>query len=412
MRIAIYHNLTSGGAKRALHEEVKRLATRHTLEVYTLSCANHEFADIRPLVAAHRIYPYAPLPLFRSPFGRVNQVIRLFDLRRLNSMAQEIAGDIKQAAYDLVFVQPCQFENCPSLLRYLPGQRTVYYCHEPLRLLYETMPARPYVNPDSRQRQALDKIDPFPGIYRRALKKNDRANIRSSKRVLVNSQFIRDSVRNIYQVEAEVSYHGVDAAHFHPMGLVKQRMVLSVGSLTPLKGFDFLIDALATIPEHQRPPLVIASNFQNPPERDYLLNLAREKGVVLNLMGNVSEEMLVELYNQAMLTVYAPHQEPFGFVSVESMACATPVVGVREGGIQETVLHEQTGLLVERNPQAFGQAVTRLLENDGQRRQFGEEGRRRVLENWTWDRSILSLEEDFASLFSSDPVGSGTNLRG
>jgi glycosyltransferase involved in cell wall biosynthesis len=74
-------------------------------------------------------------------------------------------------------------------------------------------------------------------------------------------------------------------------------------------------------------------------------------------------------------------------------------VGVREGGIQETVIHEQTGLLVERSPQAFGQAVTRLLENNDQRRQFGEEGRRSVLQNWTWDRSITTLEGHFAALF-------------
>ena len=58
MRIAIFHNLTSGGAKRALYEEVKRLATRHIVEIYTLSCANHDFADVRPFVNAHRIYQF------------------------------------------------------------------------------------------------------------------------------------------------------------------------------------------------------------------------------------------------------------------------------------------------------------------------------------------------------------------
>jgi glycosyltransferase involved in cell wall biosynthesis len=214
----------------------------------------------------------------------------------------------------------------------------------------------------------------------------------------VNSQFVCDSVRNIYQLEAEVNYLGVDEMHFHPMGLEKQRMVLSVGSLTPLKGFDFLINALALIPESERPPLAIVSNFQNPPERDFLMSLAQEKGVVLNLMRNVSEEKLVELYNQAMLTVYAPHHEPFGFVSIESMACATPVVAVREGGIQETVIHEKTGLLVHRNPQEFSEAISRLLSDIDLARQLGSEGRRHVLHNWTWDRSVTTLEGHFASL--------------
>ena len=322
----------------------------------------------------------------------------MFDLRRLNAISKKVAGEIERANNDLVFVHLCQFENNPSLLRYLHRQRTVYYCQEPLRLVYETMPHRPYVSPDSWQRRALDSLDPFPGVYRKILKKNDWSNIQYPNRVLVNSQFVCDSVKNIYQLEAEVNYLGVDEIHFHPMGLEKQRMVLSVGSLTPLKGFDFLINALALIPESERPPLAIVSNFQNPPERDYLMSLAQEKGVVLNLMRNVSEEKLVELYNQAMLTVYAPHHEPFGFVSIESMACATPVVAVREGGIQETVIHEKTGLLVHRNPQEFSEAISRLLSDIDLARQLGSEGRRHVLHNWTWDRSVTTLEGHFASL--------------
>lgn len=398
MRIAIYHNLPSGGAKRSLNEEVQRLATRHTLEVYTLSCANHEFADIRSFVAGYHVYRFSPLPLFRSPFGRLNQLIRLFDLWRLDSLAQKIAVDMEKASNDLVFVQPCQFENSPSVLRHLRHRQSVFYCHEPLRALYEAMPHRPYIDPESQRRRVLNRIDPFPGIYRRHLQKNDRANIQSAHLVLVNSQFTRGTVRKIYQIEAEISYHGVDAVHFHPLGLEKQRMVLSVGSLTPLKGFDFLIEAIACMPNHERPPLVIASNFQNPPEREYLSKLAAEKGVVLNLMGNVSEEKLVELYNQALITVYAPLHEPFGFVSIESMACETPVVGVHEGGIQETVIHGQNGLLVERNPIEFAKAVSQLLADPDLARQLGVEGRRHVLQNWTWDRSILTLEDQFASL--------------
>jgi glycosyltransferase involved in cell wall biosynthesis len=398
MRIAIFHNLTSGGAKRSLQEEVRRLTARHTLEVYALSCANHEFADIRPYVADYRIYPFRPLPLFRSPFGRLNQIMRWFDLKRLDRLARQVAMQIEKAGYDLVFVQPCQFENTPSVVRYLRRHRSVFYCHEPLRVLYEATPFRPYIEPLSWRRRVLNRLDPLPGVYRRALRNNDQANIRRADRVLVNSHFTRGNVKTIYQVEAEVSYHGVDAAHFRPLGLEKQRMALSVGSLTPLKGFDFLIEALAALPERERPPLAIASNFQNPPERDYLLGLAQGKGVVLHLLGNVSEEKLLELYNQAMVTVYAPYHEPFGFVSLESMACATPVVAVREGGIQEAVIHEKTGLLTRRDPAEFAQAVSRLLANPELSQELGAEGRRHVLQNWTWERAITTLEGQLAAV--------------
>lgn len=76
MNIAIYHNLPSGGGKRALHEMTRRLAERHALDVYTLSCAEHDFGDLRPYAKKYIVYPFQALPLVRRPFGRLNQGIR------------------------------------------------------------------------------------------------------------------------------------------------------------------------------------------------------------------------------------------------------------------------------------------------------------------------------------------------
>lgn len=49
MKIAIYHNLTSGGAKRALNETARRLVGRHGLQVFSLATADHAFGDLRSL---------------------------------------------------------------------------------------------------------------------------------------------------------------------------------------------------------------------------------------------------------------------------------------------------------------------------------------------------------------------------
>lgn len=393
MRIAIYHNLPSGGAKRALYEEMKRMAGRHTLDVYTLSTANHEFGDIRPFADRHRIYPFAPRPVLNSPFGRLNPAIRLQNLRRLQGLERQVAADIDAGGYDVVFVHPCQVENSPSVLRFVQKTPAVYYCQEPLRILYESMPWRPYDKAESPRRKALNRFDPLPGLFRRTIQRNDRANLLQARRVLVNSEFVRQTVLEIYGVEAQVSYLGVDADLFRPLGDERERFVLSVGSLTPLKGFDFLIESLATLSERDRLPLVIASNFQNPPERDYLTELAHRKGVDLELTGNVTDERLVALYNAAAVTVYAPVREPFGFVSIESMACETPVVAVREGGLQETVLPDRTGKLVERVPARFGEALCELLASPARAAAFGKAGRSHVIENWTWDRSVMTLEK-------------------
>ncbi len=407
MHIALFHNLPSGGAKRSVHEATRRLATRHTIDVYTLASANHEFADLRPYVARHHVFPFRPWPLFGSPLGRLNQMVRLADLWRLRRLARRMAAAIPWGEYDVLLAHPCQFESSPSLLRWAQGAPTVYYCHEPLRLLYETMPPRPYAPTASRRQRLLDRLDPLPGLYRRTLRRVDRANLRSADAVLVNSQFIRESVRRIYQTAAIVSYHGVDVDCFRPLSLPRERFVLSVGSLTPLKGFDWLIRAIACIPPARRPSLVIVSNFQNPPERAFLEQLAQASGVDLRLLANISDARLVELYNQAALTAYAPHAEPFGLVPLESMACATPVVAVREGGVAESVVHEETGLLTERDPQQIAAAIERLLDDANLAERYGRSGRAHVVRHWTWEQAAATLERHLICASSGQPLCAG-----
>jgi len=393
MRIAIYHNLTSGGAKRSLFEQSKRLATRHTIDVYSLSTANHEFADLRPWATKYTVFSFKPLPLLNSPFGRLNQIIRWLDLLRIKRINRAIAAKIEAQSYDVLFVHPCQFENSPSLLKFVARLPKVIWFHEPLRLLYEEMPARPYDLVQSPRRKLLNELDPLPALYRGELRRNDQNNLKYANRVLVNSEFIRSAVKRIYQVDPVVNYLGVDASLFRPLGMEKLGYVFSVGSLTPLKGFDFLIEATSLLPVSERPAFVIASNFSSPQEKEYLLALAGNKSIVLHLLENVSDSRLVELYNQAAVTLYAPIREPFGFVSLETMACETPVIAVREGGIQETVVHQQTGLLVERDREEFADGISQLMKDSETADRFGKAGRAHVLQNWTWERSVDELEK-------------------
>jgi glycosyltransferase involved in cell wall biosynthesis len=398
MRIAIYHNLPSGGAKRTLQEQVKRLASKHQIRVFSLSCANHGFADLRPFVQDHQVHSFEPLPLLRSPFGRLNQFIRLVDVMRLRRLIRVISDQVRRDSDDVILVHPCQFETAPSILKFLSDLPTVYYCHEPFRLLYETMPPRPYDQVELKRRQILNKIDPLPSIYRETRRKNDWENTRSARRVLVNSKYTKEAVDKIYGVDAHVSYHGIDASYFRPINVLRQNIFLSVGSLTPLKGFDFLIQVMAKLPLEGRPVLVIASNFQNPEERIYLEQLAQECRIELKLMGNIGDQELVELYNQARITLYAPIGEPFGLVPLESMACGTPVVAVRDGGIQETIVDGITGILVERDVQKFAQAIQRLCAEPALADELGANGRRHVLDHWTWESAIEVLQDHLYSI--------------
>lgn len=392
MNIAIYHNLPSGGGKRALYEMTRRLAERHAISVYTLSTADHEFCDLRPHCNQHIVSPFRTLPLARRPFGRLNQGIRSADLLRLDTLQRRIAAQIDQGGHDVVFVHNCRFSQSPGLLKFLRTP-SVYYCQEPPRLLYEPLAERPY-NRFSQAQRVGNLVDPFPGFYLRLLRRLDRANMRSATTVLVNSHYSRETLYRTYGAFAHVGYLGVDTERFRPLPLNKEQRVVSVGALTPLKGFDFVIRSLGHIEAARRPALTIISNSAIPAERGYLQELARDLDVQVDFHVGLSDDELVESYNRSLLTVYAPVMEPFGFVPLESMACGTPVVGVREAGVRETVIHGVTGVLTERDPHAFAAAVSEVLAEPAWAYQLGQNGLRHVQQAWTWEAALDQLEKN------------------
>jgi hypothetical protein len=183
MRIALFYNIPSGGAKRTIYEAVKRLATRHQIDVFTFTTANHEFADIRPFVQAYRIFEYNPTPLLSSPLGRLNHALRLSDLRKMDQSSKSIAREIEAGTYDLAYIQPCQVTQSPLVLQHLHSVPTVYYLQEPPRAIYETRPLRPYYkNNGSRIRSIIDSVDPFLHTYDYAMRTVDLQNTRSAKK--------------------------------------------------------------------------------------------------------------------------------------------------------------------------------------------------------------------------------------
>ena len=167
--------------------------------------------------------------------------------------------------------------------------------------------------------------------------------------------------------------------------------VLSVGALHPLKGHDFLIDSLATIPADQRPPLLLVSDRVRERERSRLERRAGDGGVELRVRTRVSESEPARLYGQARLVLYAPYEEPFGLVPIEAMACGTPVLAVPEGGIVETVIDGATGFLAPRDVHAFSERI-RLLLDSPEAVRVAANAASIVREQWSWTVSVGKLE--------------------
>lgn len=381
-----------------MFEHLHRLSERHEFHAFSYSDANHDFADIRPFLKENHIIPFNHGKIFNSPLGRLNQFVRWMDLKRMQSIERKMAADMENEGFDMVWVHPSQIQNSPALLQYLTRIPTIFYCQEPLRILYEQMPARPYDRHESSLRTLANKIDLFHNLFFTALKRNDQRNIRSANHIMVNSNFIRSMVAQIYDVQPVTNYGGVNLDFFQPLGLQKEDYLFAVGSMTPLKGFDFIVRALATIPEKQRLPLVIASNFANPPERFFLQQLAEELHVTVKLETGISDEELRNHYNRTKLTVCASIREPFGLVPIEAMACGSPVLAVAEGGFLESIDDQVTGVLALRDESTYGAAISNLIRNEDKLKYLGNNGLKSVHENWSWQHSaerFANLLEDY-----------------
>lgn len=391
MRIALYHDLSSGGAKRAMYETTRRLARHHSIELCTLSTADVTFCDVRRHVRKQYVFEFTPARLLGHPWGRLNQLQRWRDVQHLNDLCKRIAQQIDSAECDAVLVHPCMWTQAPLVLSYLETP-TVYYCHEPLRVFHEPPVRRPY-DGQVGWRAFLNRVDPLIALYRHAAIGADFAATRAATRVLANSEFSRERIAKIYRRDVCTSYFGVDTETFRPMRSRRQSYVLSVGAVRPHKGYDFLIRGLGAIPLGERPHMRIVGNASDVDECNYLAQLAHEHGVQLQIETMLDQVTLVRYYNEALLFLYAPVREPFGLAVLEAMACGAPVVAVAEGGVPEMIEDGITGCLVQRDIGQFARTVQGLLGSPTARVKLGVNARQSVQDRWTWDAATARIED-------------------
>jgi glycosyltransferase involved in cell wall biosynthesis len=104
-------------------------------------------------------------------------------------------------------------------------------------------------------------------------------------------------------------------------------------------------------------------------------------------------------YEVADVFVYPSIFESFAIPPVEAMAAGVPVVASRVGGMKETIVHERTGLFVEReDPGGLAAALNRLIEHPELRRSLGRAGAARAAELFSWPQIVSRVEETYTAL--------------
>jgi glycosyltransferase involved in cell wall biosynthesis len=398
LRLAVFHTLPPGGARRALYELVRRSADRIEYHLHRVDLGRAErwpelrrHQDVGAVAAGVTEHRLPGMP-------RLGPASRILDIEALQLLERRIARRIDSGGYDAVLVSHDQFTSSPSLLRWvhLPS---IYLCQEPRRRSFEPVASNPH---------ASGLQGPAVRAYERLLRHRDIAAAQAAGWLVTNSRYTADYITRTYHRDALVCHLGVDHHTLRPRpDLERRAAVLSVGALDPVKGHDLVVEALGRLPLDQRPLLDVVYERGDPGFGARLAARAAALGVELRLHRAVSDARLAELYATARATVCAAHGEPFGLTAIESLSCGTPVVAVAEGGLSETVVDGVNGRVVDREVDAVAAAIASL---HAELRIPPDQARAGVIPYWSWDAAADRFAAIVDGALSAVASGGGRSV--
>lgn len=222
---------------------------------------------------------------------------------------------------------------------------------------------------------------------------------------------------------------GVDLGLFRPIdraqarryvGLANgdEKLLLFVGRLDPVKGLDVLFEALCQLlrsmePSHRRNIClaIIGGDGEDAGavrgEADCLDEVKERFGLgeMVAFLGSRSQDTLPYYYAAADVCVMPSLYESFGLVALEAMACGTPVVASRVGGLPYVVRDGETGLLVpDSDPAALAEGLRRVLVEPELRDRLGAQGQR-VARRYSWRRVASGNLNLYRQLLRPEEVG-------
>jgi glycosyltransferase involved in cell wall biosynthesis len=203
--------------------------------------------------------------------------------------------------------------------------------------------------------------------------------------------------------------NGVDATRFQPMISSEARrnlslpsdgpILVSVGNLIPSKGHELVIRALALLKNKGlRPQLYILGQG---PHRDTLEELAKrlDLGETIHFVGKRPNEELRSWFSAATVSCLASSREGWPNVVTESLACGTPVVATRVGGVPEILHSEELGIIVDQTIDSVAGGLERALSKNWNRSAISSQTRKR-----TWHQVAIEVERIFQEQLGSSAV--------
>jgi alpha-maltose-1-phosphate synthase len=252
----------------------------------------------------------------------------------------------------------------------------------------------------------------------------ERTAIEGADAVIAVSRGVRQDVLDCYPAvnpnRVHVIHNGIDPVIYRPtpspetlarFGIDPSRpFALFNGRITRQKGLTLLLAAALKLDPHFQ--LVIVASSPDTPEiatevAALAERVATERGNVVWIDHFIPREDLIHLHSHAAVFVCPSIYEPFGLVILEAMACETPVVASRVGGIPEIVVEGETGYLVDFDPadvdaftSVLADRIEKLLRDTTMAAKMGKAGRERVLKHFGWPAIASKTVQLYESLLS------------
>lgn len=403
MRIAIWHNLPSGGGKRALYNHVRALKENgHFLEAWTTDMSSSDYLPLSELIVENRKkikQEYENLWDIINPIKREQQIIKL-----LNEHCLECVKEIESKKFDLVFANSCGISYMPYIGKFTKLPRIVYL-GEPYRPLYEAMPENIWKAPYQilKLKKIKRIVSDFLINYSRRIKVlNEIEAAKSYQKILVNSLFSRENVIRSYGLDATVCYLGIDTGNFEPTVLKKEPYVVGLGFISSIKSVHKAIEIISEIPKEIRPVLKWIANGLDKTYLEEMIVLSKRLKVDFQYFFNISDLDLVKIISNAAIMIYTPRLEPFGLAPLEANACGTYVVAIAEGGVRESISNGINGTLINGYKiKEFADVITLFVTDLNYAKTKGNEARIFVEENWNeqfMKKNILSEVESIVKM--------------
>ncbi len=215
--------------------------------------------------------------------------------------------------------------------------------------------------------------------------------------IITVSEFTKKDIAKEFHLDENrfrVVHNGINPEYFYPLQngpRPENALIVTNSADTPLKGLNFLLEAVAKIRKSRPISLTVIGQ----PKKDGIIeNLVAKLAIgdIVHFTGRIENEAFAEYYAKSTLAVVPSLYEGFGIPAAEAMACGVPLITTSGGALPEVV--GDAGLIVPpADADALASAITQLLDHPDQRKHFAKAGLQRVNSVFSWEKAALQVAD-------------------